>query len=76
MIYILYIYICIIYTYTKYVYIIVYICICHNVYTAPNKVVKGAATDVRYFGRNTMKYYLAPDSALHSAPYSAPYLKI
>ena len=23
-----------------------------------------------------MKYYLAPDSALHSAPYSAPYSKI
>ena len=25
---------------------------------------------------NSMKYYLAPDSALHSAPYSAPYSKI
>ena len=24
----------------------------------------------------TMKHYLAPDSALHSAPYSAPYSKI
>ena len=22
-----------------------------------------------------MKYYLAPDSTLHSTPYSAPYLK-
>ena len=65
-----------IYIYNIYIYIIVYICICQNVYTGPNKVVKGAATDVRYFGRSTMKHYLAPDSALHSTPYSPPYSKI
>ena len=38
-------------------------------------IIKNSPTALTMY-HDHMKYYLAPDSALHSPPYSAPYSKI